>query len=284
MYDLNENVFIGDAEISNKNKITLIAGPCQIEDEDSAIAIAQALKRISVQKNINIIYKASFDKANRTSLDGPRGIGIEDAYEVFSHIRHVIGLRATTDFHTPRQIEYLSPQIDLIQIPALLSRQTDLLVAAGQSAIPVNIKKGQFSSPKDIVFAIEKVAAQGNRNVMVTDRGTCFGYNDIIADMRSLEIMKNRIDVKVPVIFDATHTVQSPGGGNSSGGDWTMTPVLARAATAVGIAGIFIETHFNPREGLSDSAIMTKVDDLDDIITSLLKIDQSVKGWENHER
>ena len=263
------------ATICNDHALTIIAGPCVLENQGMAIEIAQELAQISDQLGVKIIFKTSFDKANRTSSQSPRGIGLEAALPIFEEIKKFTSLPITTDVHECAQCAKVAPYIDLIQIPALLSRQTDLLIAAANTGLPVNIKKGPFMAPEDMLHAIEKTHTQKFRGVIITERGTSFGYNNLVADMRSLSILK---ETNAPVIFDASHASQYPTAlGSSSGGDRRFTPILARAAVAVGIAGIFIETHPNPKNALSDSATQFPLNNLAQLIKQLISLDRLIK-------
>lgn len=255
----------------------LIAGPCAIESRAHALEMAAALKDIVGELGIGLVFKASFDKANRTAASSGRGLGMKDALPVFAEIRETLSLPVTTDVHELHQCRLVAEVVDLIQIPAFLSRQTDLLVAAAQTAKPVNIKKGQFLAPWDMRHAVDKVRGAGNPAVLITERGASFGYNALVADMRALPILA---ETGAPVIFDATHSVQEPGGrGVASGGERRFVPVLARAAVAVGIAGLFIETHGNPDQAVSDGANMLPLGELAELLTELKAFDQIAKAW-----
>ncbi len=255
----------------------LIAGPCAIESRAHALEMAAALKDIVGELGIGLVFKASFDKANRTAASSGRGLGMKDALPVFAEIRETLSLPVTTDVHESHQCRLVAEVVDLIQIPAFLSRQTDLLVAAAQTAKPVNIKKGQFLAPWDMRHAVDKVRGAGNPAVLITERGASFGYNALVADMRALPILA---ETGAPVIFDATHSVQEPGGrGVASGGERRFVPVLARAAVAVGIAGLFIETHGNPDQAVSDGANMLPLGELAELLTELKAFDQIAKAW-----
>ncbi len=264
-----------NATICNNHPLTIIAGPCVLENRNMAIEVAQKLVQISDELEVKIIFKASFDKANRTSSQSPRGIGLEAALPIFEEIKKLTNLPITTDVHECAQCAKVAPYIDLVQIPALLSRQTDLLIAAANTGLPVNIKKGPFMAPEDMLYAIEKTRTQKFRGAIITERGTSFGYNNLIADMRSLTILK---ETSAPVIFDASHASQYPTAlGSISGGDRRFTPILARAAVAVGVAGVFIETHPNPKHALSDSATQFPLDDLAHLIKQLISLDRLIK-------
>ena len=243
----------GDLEISNLKTFTLIAGPCQLENEKHALNVASELKKITEKIGIGLIYKTSFDKANRTSLKGKRGVGLEKSLPVFDKIRKDVGIPVLTDIHTTEQCEIVSKHVDVLQIPAFLCRQTDLLIAAAKTGKVINVKKGQFLAPWDMVNVTKKIEDCGNKNILVTERGASFGYNTLVSDMRSLPIMAKN---GYPVVFDATHSVQQPGGmGDKSGGQREFVEYLARAAIAVGVAAIFIETHPDPDNAPSDGAL-----------------------------
>ncbi len=273
----NSSVSIGNVTFGNHLPFSLIAGPCQMESRDHALMMAARLKDICRRLNIGLVYKSSFDKANRTSLKGKRGLGLENSLAVFAEIKATLGLPVLTDVHDAAQCAVLAPVIDVLQIPAFLCRQTDLLVAAAQTGRVVNIKKGQFLAPWDMKNVAAKVTDSGNPNVMLTERGASFGYNTLVSDMRSLPIMA---ETGHPVIFDATHSVQQPGGqGTSSGGDRRMVPVLSRAAIAVGVAGVFIETHEDPDNAPSDGPNMVPIDQLEMMLVQLQKLDGVAKGF-----
>ena len=271
----NPRVIIGGITFANDAPIALFAGPCQMESSAHALEMAAALKEISAKLGIGLVYKTSFDKANRTSLTGKRGMGLDASLEVFAEVREKFGLATLTDVHTEEQCAIVAPVGDVLQIPAFLCRQTDLLVAAAKTGRVVKIKKGQFLAPWDMKNVVAKVTASGNRNVLVTERGASFGYNTLVSDMRALPIMA---ETGVPVIFDATHSVQQPGGqGTSSGGDRRFVPVLARAAVAVGVAGLFIETHEDPDNAPSDGPNMVPLKDFASLVSELMAIDRVVK-------
>ncbi|MGL4404235.1 MAG: 3-deoxy-8-phosphooctulonate synthase [Notoacmeibacter sp.] len=272
----NPHVTAGNVTFGNDLPLALIAGPCQLESRDHAFMMADALKEMAAKLGIGLIYKTSYDKANRTSLKGQRGLGLEKSLEVFADIKSTFGLPVVTDVHTEEHCKIAGSVVDILQIPAFLSRQTDLLIAAAETGKVVNVKKGQFLAPWDMKNVMAKVTESGNPNVMLTERGASFGYNTLVSDMRSLPIMAG---FGAPVIFDATHSVQQPGGqGGSSGGDRRMVPVLARAAVAVGIAGVFIETHENPDSAPSDGPNMIKLSDLPALIETLMAFDQLAKA------
>jgi 2-dehydro-3-deoxyphosphooctonate aldolase (KDO 8-P synthase) len=272
----NPRVAVGAIEIANDAPIAVFAGPCQMESREHALEMAAALKEIAGKLGFGLIYKTSFDKANRTSLSGKRGIGLDAALPVFAEIRETLGLPVVTDVHEPAQCAAVAPVVDVLQIPAFLCRQTDLLIAAAKTGRVVKIKKGQFLAPWDMKQVVTKVVASGNPNVLLTERGSSFGYNTLVTDMRGLPIMA---ETGAPVIFDATHSVQQPGGqGTSSGGDRRFVPVLARAAVAVGVAGIFIETHENPDRAPSDGPNMLPLADFAPLMAELMAIDALIKS------
>ncbi|MCB1592572.1 MAG: 3-deoxy-8-phosphooctulonate synthase [Alphaproteobacteria bacterium] len=273
---MSKIVKVGQIEIGNDKPFTLIAGPCALESRDHAFEMCGALKQLTNQLGIPFIYKTSFDKANRTSLFGIRGLGMDKGLEVLSDIRKSFGVPVITDVHLPEQCRDVGEVVDVIQIPAFLCRQTDLLIAAAKTGKAINVKKGQFLAPWDMVNVAAKIAQSGNDNILLCERGASFGYNTLVSDMRSLPIMAK---TGYPVIYDATHSVQQPGGqGTSSGGDREMVPVLARAALAVGVAGIFMETHQDPDNAPSDGPNMVKLTDLPEILKILLKLDNIAKS------
>lgn len=272
----NTIVKAGNVTFSNAQSLALIAGPCQMESRDHAFMMAGSLKELCGKLGIGLVYKSSFDKANRTSLTGKRGLGLEKSMAVFADIRAELGLPVITDVHEIHQCAELAPVIDILQIPAFLSRQTDLLVAAAKTGCVVNVKKGQFLAPWDMTNVVQKIVASGNPNVLLTERGASFGYNTLVSDMRSLPIMA---ETGAPVIFDATHSAQQPGGqGASSGGDRRMVPVLARAAVAVGVAGVFVETHEDPDNAPSDGPNMVPLKDMEAFIAKLTALDRVAKA------
>ena len=263
-------------EISNNSKIFLIAGPCALESLGHAIEISTELKKITNDLGIGFVYKTSFDKANRSSIDSKRGVGLKKALPIFEKIKEKLDIPILTDVHSPEQCERIKSLVDIIQIPAFLCRQTDLLIAAAETNKIINVKKGQFLAPWDMQNVADKITNTGNNNVLLTERGTSFGYNNLVSDMRSIHILKK---TTLPVIFDATHSVQQPGGlGKVSGGDREMVPVLSKAAVAVGVAGVFIETHDNPDNAPSDGPNMVPLDEMRGLLTELIKIDKSIKG------
>ena len=263
-------------EISNNNKICIIAGPCQLETEQHAIDMAGKIKEITAKFDLGFIYKTSFDKANRTSLKGKRGAGLEASLPVFDKIKKELNVPILTDIHNVEQCEIVSKHVDVLQIPAFLCRQTDLLIAAAKTNKIINVKKGQFLAPWDMVNVTKKISDSGNKNILVTERGASFGYNTLVSDMRSLPIMAKN---GYPVIFDATHSVQQPGGmGATSGGNREFVPVLAKCAITTGIAGLFMEVHKDPDNAPSDGPNMLKLDDLHNLLYTLTSFDEHVKG------
>jgi 2-dehydro-3-deoxyphosphooctonate aldolase (KDO 8-P synthase) len=271
----NSEVRVGDVIFGPRRPIAVFAGPCQMESRAHALEMASALKEIAGRLGLGLVYKTSFDKANRTSLGGKRGIGMSGALDVFAEIRSSLGLPVHTDVHEPSQCATLAEVVDVLQIPAFMCRQTDLLIAAAKTGRVVKIKKGQFLAPWDMANAVAKVTGSGNPNVLVTERGASFGYNTLVVDMRSLPIMA---ETGAPVIFDATHSVQQPGGqGTSSGGDRRFVPVLARAAVAVGVAGLFIETHEDPDNAPSDGPNMVPLKDFEGLMRELMELDAVAK-------
>ena len=272
----NARVAIGTVTVANDAPIAVFAGPCQMESRAHALEMASALKEIAGKLGFGLIFKTSFDKANRTSLAGKRGIGLDAALPVFAEIRETLALPVVTDVHEVEHCALVAPVVDVLQIPAFLCRQTDLLVAAAKTHRVVKIKKGQVLAPWDMKQVVTKVVASGNPNVLVTERGSSFGYNTLVSDMRALPIMA---EMGAPVIFDATHSVQQPGGqGTSSGGDRRFVPVLARAAVAVGVAGVFIETHENPDRAPSDGPNMLPLRDFAPLMAELMAIDALIKA------
>jgi 2-dehydro-3-deoxyphosphooctonate aldolase (KDO 8-P synthase) len=256
--------------------LALIAGPCQLESRMHALEMAGALKAIAARLGVGLVFKTSFDKANRTSGVGQRGIGLKEALPIFAEIRDSLDLPVLTDVHEPDQCALAAQAVDVLQIPAFLCRQTDLLVAAARTGRTVNVKKGQFLAPWDMKHVVAKVAGAGGANVLVTERGVSFGYNTLVSDMRALPILAS--DTGAPVVFDATHSVQQPGGqGASSGGQREFVPVLARAAVAVGVAGVFIETHQDPDHAPSDGPNMVPLRDFEALISRLMAFDQLAK-------
>ena len=263
-------------KISNNEPLTLIAGPCQLESEQHSMDMAGKIKEIADKFNIGFVYKTSFDKANRTSLKGKRGAGLENSLPVFDKIKKDLMIPVLTDIHNEEQCLAVSKHVDILQIPAFLCRQTDLLIAAAKTKKIINVKKGQFLAPWDMANVTKKISESGNKNILVTERGASFGYNTLVSDMRSLPIMSK---LGYPVIFDATHSVQQPGGmGDKSGGQREFVEYLARAAVAVGVAGIFIETHQDPDNAPSDGPNMLPIDKLEQLLNQLFEIDKLVKS------
>jgi 2-dehydro-3-deoxyphosphooctonate aldolase (KDO 8-P synthase) len=273
----NSKVTVGEAVFSNAAPLALIAGPCQLESRGHAFDMAGALKELTQKLGIGFVYKTSFDKANRSSLGSTRGAGLEAALPVFADLRRELGVPVLTDVHTEEQCAILAEVVDVLQIPAFLSRQTDLLIAAAKTGKVVNVKKGQFLAPWDMKNVVAKVTGSGNANVLVTERGASFGYNTLVSDMRALPIMA---EIGAPVIFDATHSVQQPGGqGATSGGERRFVATLARAAVAVGVAGVFIETHEDPDNSTSsDGPNMLPLKDMPALLETLIALDRVAKG------
>jgi 2-dehydro-3-deoxyphosphooctonate aldolase (KDO 8-P synthase) len=270
------HVSIGSLSVGNDLPLVLIAGPCVMESRSHALEIAHALADMARALGVGLIYKTSFDKANRTSLRSARGVGMNEALPVFADIRETVGVPVLTDVHGPEQCAPVAEVVDVLQIPAFLCRQTDLLVAAAETGCVVNVKKGQFLAPWDMMQVVEKVRQAGNGQVLVTERGASFGYNTLISDMRALPIMAA---TGCPVVFDATHSVQQPGGrGTASGGQREFAPVLARAAVAVGVAAVFMETHPDPDHAPSDGPNMIPLAQLPDVIATLLAFDRLAKA------
>ncbi|MBB3607982.1 3-deoxy-8-phosphooctulonate synthase [Rhizobium sp. BK602] len=276
----NSQVIVGEGAskvlFSNTAKLSLIAGPCQMESREHAFMIAGVLKELCDKLGVGLVYKSSFDKANRTSLSGKRGIGLEKALEVFADLKKEYGFPVLTDIHTEEQCALVAKTVDILQIPAFLSRQTDLLVAAAKTGRVVNVKKGQFLAPWDMKNVLAKLNDSGNPNILLCERGASFGYNTLVSDMRSLPIMAA---MGAPVVFDATHSVQQPGGqGGSTGGDRRFVETLARAAVAVGIAGLFVETHEDPDNAPSDGPNMVYLKDMPRLLEKLLAFDAIAKA------
>ncbi|MQT11367.1 3-deoxy-8-phosphooctulonate synthase [Segnochrobactrum spirostomi] len=269
-------VEIGPVRFSNTAPIALIAGPCQLESRAHALEVAHALKEIAARRKIGLVFKTSFDKANRTSLSSQRGIGLKEALPIFAEIREATGLPVLTDVHEPDQCAPVAEAVDVLQIPAFLCRQTDLLIAAAKTGRAVNVKKGQFLAPWDMANVVAKVTGAGNGRVLATERGVSFGYNTLVSDMRALPIMA---ETGAPVIFDATHSVQQPGGrGETSGGERRFVATLARAAVAVGVAGVFIETHPDPDHAPSDGPNMVPLKDFEALVANLQAFDAITKA------
>ncbi|ENS77032.1 3-deoxy-8-phosphooctulonate synthase [Brucella melitensis] len=276
MVTANSTVKVGNVTFSNSAPLALIAGPCQMETRDHAFEMAGRLKEMTDKLGIGLVYKSSFDKANRTSLKAARGIGLEKALEVFSDLKKEYGFPVLTDIHTEEQCAAVAPVVDVLQIPAFLCRQTDLLIAAARTGRVVNVKKGQFLAPWDMKNVLAKITESRNPNVLATERGVSFGYNTLVSDMRALPIMAG---LGAPVIFDATHSVQQPGGqGGSTGGQREFVETLARAAVAVGVAGLFIETHEDPDNAPSDGPNMVPIDKMPALLEKLMAFDRIAKA------
>ncbi len=276
----NARVVVGEGArqvaFAQTEKLSLIAGPCQMESREHAFMMAGALSELCNKLGLGLVYKSSFDKANRTSLSGKRGIGLDKAMEIFADLKKEFGFPVLTDIHTEEQCALVAPTVDILQIPAFLSRQTDLLVAAAKTGRAINVKKGQFLAPWDMKNVLAKFTDSGNPNVMLCERGASFGYNTLVSDMRSLPIMAS---LGAPVVFDATHSVQQPGGqGGSSGGQREFVETLARAAVAVGVAGVFVETHEDPDNAPSDGPNMVHLKDMPRLLEKLLAFDAIAKG------
>ena len=266
---------ISNFKVANNLPLTLIAGPCQLESQAHAFKMVERIQSIAKKLKINFIYKTSFDKANRTSLSGKRGLGLEKSMAIFDQIKKKFKVPILTDVHTAEQCSIVSRHADILQIPAFLCRQTDLLIAAAKTGKIINVKKGQFLAPWDMKNVVSKIQNSGNKNILITERGVCFGYNTLVSDFRAIPTLK---EFGYPVIFDATHSVQQPGGkGNSSGGQREFVDPLSRAAVAVGVAAIFIETNNNPDRAPSDGASMLHINKLESLLKKLQKIDLIIK-------
>jgi 2-dehydro-3-deoxyphosphooctonate aldolase (KDO 8-P synthase) len=273
----NPIVTVGTARFGNTLPLMLIAGPCALESREHALEMASALKEIAGKAGIGLVFKTSFDKANRTSAKSQRGVGLDRALPIFAEIRETLSVPVLTDVHEAQQCARVAGAVDVLQIPAFLCRQTDLLAAAAATGRVVNVKKGQFLAPWDMANVVAKLTSAGNRNVLVTERGASFGYNTLVSDMRALPILAR--STGAPVIFDATHSVQQPGGqGTSSGGEREFVPVLARAAVAVGVAGVFIETHQNPDRAPSDGPNMVPLKSMEPLLRRLVEFDRLAKN------
>ena len=273
---LTRRISIGSVDVGNDLPIVLIAGPCQIESLEHTLMIAANLVSVCEKQSIKLIFKASFDKANRTSIAGRRGIGLEEGMRVLQRVKKEFGCPVLTDVHEKYHCDIVSEVVDVIQIPAFLCRQTDLIIEAGKTGRAINVKKGQFLAPWDMRNVVEKLDSVGNENVLLTERGVSFGYNTLVSDMRSLVQMRT---TGCPVVFDATHSVQQPGGlGGSSGGDRHFVPVLARAAAAVGVAALFIETHDDPDNAPSDGPNMVPIDEMSKLLNTICEIDTISKN------
>ena len=274
----HHTIELNDIGISNKLPLTLISGPCQLESLEHSMMIAEKLIKICADNDINFVFKSSFDKANRTSHLSKRGVGIEEGLKIFRKLKESLNVSILTDVHTPEQCELVAKEVDILQIPAFLCRQTDLILAAGRTKKIVNIKKGQFLSPTEMLQVCEKFTSTGNKNLTLCERGTTFGYNDLICDMRSLEILKKS---GFPAILDITHSIQQPGGkGSESGGSKEFIETLARAGTAIGIAGVFIETHEKPETAPSDGASMLPLNQLSKLLSKIKAVDNVVKTFD----
>ena len=274
----DHTIELNELKISNKLPLTLISGPCQLENLEHAVMIAEKLIEICVHYDVNFVFKSSFDKANRTSHRSKRGVGIDEGLKIFQKLKESLNISILTDVHTPEQCELVAKEVDILQIPAFLCRQTDLILAASRTNKAVNIKKGQFLSPAEMLQVCEKFTSTGNTNLSLCERGTTFGYNDLVCDMRSLEILKKS---GFPTILDITHSIQHPGGkGSESGGSKEFIETLARAGTAVGIAGVFIETHEKPETAPSDGASMLPLNQLSELLGKIKAIDNVVKSFE----
>ena len=272
----NPVVSVGQVRFGNALPLALIAGPCALESRAHALEMASALKELATRLKVGLVYKTSFDKANRTSGRSARGIGLDQALPIFAEVREKLGVPVLTDVHEADQCGRTAEAVDVLQIPAFLCRQTDLLLAAAKTGKTVNVKKGQFLAPWDMANVVEKLTGAGNRNVLVTERGASFGYNTLVSDMRALPVLR---DTGAPVVFDATHSVQQPGGqGTSSGGQREYVPVLARAAVAVGVAGVFVETHQDPDKAPSDGPNMMPLKDMEGLVRTLQEFDRIAKS------
>ena len=274
----HHTIELNDIKISNRLPLTLISGPCQLESLEHSMMIAEKLIEICADNDINFVFKSSFDKANRTSHLSKRGVGIEEGLKIFRKLKESLNVSILTDVHTPEQCELVAKEVDILQIPAFLCRQTDLILAAGRTKKIVNIKKGQFLSPTEMLQVCEKFTSTGNKNLTLCERGTTFGYNDLVCDMRSVEILKKS---GFPAILDITHSIQQPGGkGSESGGSREFIETLARAGTAIGIAGVFIETHEKPETAPSDGASMLPLNQLSELLCRIKAVDNVVKSFD----
>src|SRR5713101_6978779 len=271
----HRHVHIGNLTLGNDRPVVLIAGPCALESRAHALEMSHALVELTAKLGLGLIYKTSFDKANRTSIDSARGMGLAASLPILAEVRETYGCAVLTDVHSPEQCAPVAEAVDILQIPAFLCRQTDLLVAAAKTGRAINIKKGQFLAPWDMTNVVAKITGAGNSNVMVTERGVSFGYNTLVSDLRAIPILAR---IGAPVIFDATHSVQQPGGrGTSSGGEREFVPVLARAAVAVGVAGVFIETHQDPDRAPSDGPNMVPLKEMEGLLGRLIALDRLAK-------
>ena len=274
----HHTIDLNDMKISNRLPLTLISGPCQLESLEHSMMIAEKLIEICADNDFNFVFKSSFDKANRTSHLSKRGVGVEEGLKIFRKLKESLNVSILTDVHTPEQCELVAKEVDILQIPAFLCRQTDLILAAGRTKKIVNIKKGQFLSPTEMLQVCEKFTSTGNKNLTLCERGTTFGYNDLVCDMRSLEILKKS---GFPAILDITHSIQQPGGkGSESGGSREFIETLARAGTAIGIAGVFIETHEKPETAPSDGASMLPLNQLSKLLNKIKAVDNVVKSFD----
>ena len=274
----DHTIELNELKISNKLPLTLISGPCQLENLEHAVMIAEKLIEICAHHDVNFVFKSSFDKANRTSHRSKRGVGIDEGLKIFQKLKESLNMSILTDVHTPEQCELVAKEVDILQIPAFLCRQTDLILAASRTNKVVNIKKGQFLSPAEMLQVCEKFTSTGNTNLSLCERGTTFGYNDLVCDMRSLEILKKS---GFPTILDITHSIQQPGGkGSESGGSREFIETLARAGTAIGLAGVFIETHEKPETAPSDGASMLPLNQLSELLGKIKAIDNVVKSFD----
>ncbi len=272
---LNQEVKVKDLVFSNNSPITLILGPCQIESQTHADSICEQIMKITSEVGVNFVYKSSFDKANRTSIKSSRGIGIDEGLKILENIRNKFGCPVLTDVHESWQCDKVAEVVDIIQIPAFLCRQTDLLISAAKTGKTLNVKKGQFLSPYEMEHIVSKIESTGNRNILITERGTMFGYNNLITDIRGLSIIKK---LGYPVIFDATHSVQLPGASTISGGESEFVPILSKAAVTVGISSVFIETHENPSKAPSDGSSMLALDKLSEVLNEIKLFDAVTKN------
>ncbi|MBU92784.1 MAG: 3-deoxy-8-phosphooctulonate synthase [Rhodobiaceae bacterium] len=269
---------IDKLEISNNGPLVFIAGPCAMESREHSLSMAHSLKKISTELDIGLVFKSSFDKANRTSIKSKRGVGLDESLDIFAAIKEETNLPILTDVHEPAQCDVIKDYVDILQIPAFLARQTDLVLAAAKTQKPVNIKKSQFMSPWDIKYSVEKILSQSNSNIFLSERGYSFGYNNLVVDFRSVEIMKK---LGFPIIFDATHSVQLPGGGETSGGQKEFIESLSTAAVSIGVSGIFAEVHDNPSEAISDGDNQLNLDEFHSLAKKLIKFDKLSKNYKN---
>jgi len=269
-------LIVNNLEISNESPLVFIAGPCAIESRKHCLSMALSLKQIARELDVGLIFKSSFDKANRTSIKSARGVGLNESLEIFTEIKEETGLPILTDVHEQQQCNVIKNYVDIIQIPAFLARQTDLIIAAAKTNKPVNIKKSQFMSPWDVKYATEKILSQSNNNILLTERGYSFGYNNLVVDFRSIEIMKK---LNFPIIFDATHSVQLPGGGETSSGQKEFIESLSTAAVSIGVSAIFAEVHDNPPQAISDGNNQLNLDEFKQLVKKLVKFDKLSKNY-----